>query len=180
MPSRDALETLGKGIALVALLFSIATYFFNQHREHAQERYEATLRMTERYVEDGVLEKETGLSVRLLHYTSQIDLNDHESVPDDLFEPIARLIVFNELEGDQVPGSEPELFNLMAILDYYGRVEFCISSGVCESEVASVYFCPRVIEFTTANERLIAFLNEYLKSERRFTDVEKLVAHCRS
>lgn len=180
MPSKELLETLGKGIALFGLLFTVGTFFYNQNEKRAQERYEATRQLIDEYVADGILEKETALAVRLLHFTSQIDLNDEDTVPDEVFDPLARMIVFAELDGAPLPEAEPELFNMLAILDYYGRVEFCMRAGVCETAVASTYFCPRIIEFTTANKRMIGYIDEYLSSERRFADVENLLTHCQN
>lgn len=176
MVSKETIELIGKATALAVFVFSVFTYAYNLHVKRETDRYERALAIIDGYVEGGVLALETELDSRLLYYSSQVDLNDPAALRDEAFDAVAKETLFGWTDGRQV--AEPFLPKLLSIVEYYERVEFCVSAGICDESVAAGYFCPKARAFVARHTRLVAYLADYSRREGRFADVDRLVSRC--
>lgn len=178
MISKDNLEFIGKATAVVALLFTVFTYAYNQKLELDRNRYTASVELIDRYRTDGVRTAETTLDQRLLYYmTDGKDPNDPEVYTERLFDALAKEVLFGftGTPGQTVRPLLPELFQ---IADFYGEVGFCIQHQMCEAGILRSHFCPRASRFMTGRARLIDYYTAYSSSGDWIDGMEKFMALC--
>ena len=178
MISKANLEFVGKATAVVALLFTVFTYAYNQKLDIDRNRYTASIDLMYRYRTDGVRAAETTLDQRLLYYMAGgKDPNDPEVYTDRLFDALAKEVLFGftGTPGQTVRPLLPELFQ---IADFYGEVGFCIQHQMCDADILRSHFCPRAARFKVGRARLIDYYTSYSSSGVWFDGMEEFMALC--
>lgn len=172
-------ELLGKGLALAGFLFTVGTYAYNQHVDRQEQRYKESMALIQQYKAD-IRADENKLTQRLLYYSADVDVNDAESFPDDLFEPFAKETLFGFTGDEAAAGTdiEPFLGQFLDIADFFAGVGFCLDAGICDVDVAGRFFCPRARAFAERNRRLIAYYQDYAGSKEWSDELDHLTNNC--
>lgn len=155
LTTKDKIDLLGKFIALVALLFSIASYLNSNFQDIRTQKYTETNNLINEY-RGAVSNSESRLRGYLAYYTSQLDINDPNVMPNDKF----ALIMMSVIEGSaSTDNTSPRyLLDLESVTAFYKQVMFCVKQAVCERELALAYFCARHEGFIGDHRRVIDFL----------------------
>ena len=181
MGSKADLELLAKGLALAGFIFTAFTYAYDLRVDRQERRYNEAKALIGQYAE-AIWPLENELTQRLYYYTiGDLDLNDPQIFDDGQFELIARETLFGTTgENGSSSGVRPKPFvgDLARIIDFYEQVDFCLSAGMCASEVAGGYFCPRARSFAQRFDRLITYYYNFEGSEDWSNAFDRLLERC--
>lgn len=178
MPTKETLEFIGKVVAVAALLFTAFSYVNNLRLGQEKARYDEARALIAQYRSEGIRDAEQLFFTRSLYYRIEgMDPNDPADYPESIYKEIANEMLFGAT-GSSEEESPSLLHDLLDIADFYSEVSFCLAQGICDAEIAEMYFCPRAETFRTANRRLISFYSDYANSQEWGNGILALVERC--